>query len=288
MTVLQAAITGVLVGGLYALMAVGLSVTWGTLRVINLAHFGLILLGGYLTYELTTETGLNPLLTVAVTIPVLAGAGALLQWGFDRFALSEFNSLLVSFGVLIALVQVVTNIWTADFRRLPRDDNPYASESVEVFDLAFPVPTLLAFAVAILLVIGAQAILRRTYPGRALRAFAHDRAIAGAFGVDSTRLGIGLAAASGASAAAAGMLFALGNSLTPSAPFEWIGIVFVVVILGGIGQVTGTLAAGVLTGMVSSVVTVVWSPSTAPFVVFSMIVLALLFRPRGLFVRTGG
>jgi branched-chain amino acid transport system permease protein len=166
--------------------------------------------------------------------------------------------------------------------------NPYATDSVPLFDLAFPLPTLLAFVVAALLVVGAQVVLRRTYPGRALRAFGHDRAIAGAFGVDSTRLGIGLAAASGASAAVAGMLFALGNSMTPSIPFEWVGIVFAVVILGGIGQVTGTLAAGALIGVVSSVVTVVWSASTAPFVVFSMIILALLFRPRGLFVRSGG
>jgi branched-chain amino acid transport system permease protein len=284
-TVLQAAITGILVGGLYGLMAVGLSVTWGTLRVINLAHFGLILIGGYLTYELTTETGINPIATAVVTIPLLALAGALLQWGYDRLLVSEFNSLLVSFGILIALIQITTNIWTADFRRLPREVNPYATESLRIGDLAFPLPTLLAFGVAVVLVLGFHAVLRRTYAGRALRAFAHDRGIAAAFGIDSARLGIGLAAASGASAAAAGMLFALGNSLTPATPFEWIGIVFAVVILGGIGQVVGTLAAGALTGMISSVVAVVWSPSTAPFVVFSLIVLALLFRPRGLFVR---
>jgi branched-chain amino acid transport system permease protein len=94
-----------------------------------------------------------------------------------------------------------------------------------------------------------------------------------------------LAGASGASAAVAGMLWALTTQLVPSAPFEWIGIVFAVVILGGIGHVLGTLAAGVLVGVVSSVVSVVWENTAAPVVVFSAIILALLLRPRGLFVR---
>jgi branched-chain amino acid transport system permease protein len=284
-TLLQAAISGVLTGGLYALMAVGLSLTWGMLKVINLAHFALILLGGYLSYELATSTDLNPLLTVMVTAPLLALAGAALQWAFDRFRVSEFNSLLVSFGVLIAVVQIVSNVWSADFRRLPRDVNPYATQSVRIGDLAFPTPNLIGCLVAVAIVVAGGAVLQRTFAGRALRAFAQDRPIAAAFGIDSVRLSVGLAAASAASAAVAGMLYALGNALTPSTPFEWFGTVFAVVILGGIGRIGGTLAAGVLIGMVASVVAVIWSPSAAPFVLFSMIVLALLFRPRGLFAR---
>jgi branched-chain amino acid transport system permease protein len=168
---------------------------------------------------------------------------------------------------------------------MPGDVNPYATQSIRIGDLAFPTPNLIGFLVALAIVVGGGAVLRRTFAGRALRAFAQDRPIAAAFGIDSVRLSVGLAAASGATAAVAGMLFALGNALTPSTPFEWFGIVFAVVILGGIGRVGGTLAAGTLIGMVASVVAVIWSPSAAPFVLFSMIVLALLFRPRGLFAR---
>jgi branched-chain amino acid transport system permease protein len=284
-TVLQAAISGALAGGLYALMAVGLSLTWGMLRVINLTHFGLILVGGYLTFELATNVGINPLLTLVVTVPVLFVAGAALQWAFDRFGLTEFNSLLVSFGLLIATIQVVSNVWSADFQRMSADVNPYATQSLRLGPLVFPAPTLLAFLAALAIVGGAHLWLQRTYPGRALRAFAQDRTIAAAFGIDHVRLGALLGGAAGASAAVAGMLVAVDRPLTPSTPFEWFGIVFAVVILGGIGNTVGTLAAGLLVGALSGVVATVWSPATSPLVIFSLIIVALLVRPRGLFVR---
>jgi branched-chain amino acid transport system permease protein len=143
-------------------------------------------------------------------------------------------------------------------------------------------PTLIAFAAAVVLTAAAQLSLRRTFVGRALRAFAEDRTVAAAFGIDHRRLGVLLAGAAGASAAVAGLLWALSNAITPSTPYEWFGIVFAVVILGGIGNVAGTLLAGVLVGTLSSVVSVVWSPAAAPLAVFSAIVLALLFRPHGL------
>jgi branched-chain amino acid transport system permease protein len=124
---------------------------------------------------------------------------------------------------------------------------------------------------------------RRTIAGRGMRAIAQDRAVAAAFGVDHRRLSLVLGGVAGASAAAAGMVFALTNSLSPSVAYEWFGIVFAVVILGGIGDVVGTLVAGVAVGVVSGVVSAAWSPATAPIVLFSAIVLALVLRPQGLF-----
>ncbi|HYQ67564.1 branched-chain amino acid ABC transporter permease [Actinophytocola sp.] len=283
MNVVQATLSGALIGGLYALMAIGLSVTWGVLRVINLAHFGLILIGAYLTFQLTTSWGIDPLLTLVVTVPAMFVAGAVLQWVFDRLALAEFNSLLVSFGLLIITIQVASNVWSADFQRMDAAVNPYATESVSIGRLVFPVTTLLAFVLAGLVVLGAHLVLRRTFAGRALRAIAQDRAVAGAFGVDHRKLSLLLGGAVGATAALAGAVFSLSNALTPETAYEWFGIVFAVVILGGIGEVVGTFAAGVLVGVLSGVVSVVWSPATAPFVLFSAIILALLLRPRGLF-----
>jgi branched-chain amino acid transport system permease protein len=283
MNVVQATLSGALIGGLYALMAIGLSVTWGVLRVINLAHFGLILIGAYLTFQLTTSWGIDPLLTLVVTVPAMFVAGAVLQWIFDRLALAEFNSLLVSFGLLIITIQVASNVWSADFQRMDAAVNPYATESVSIGRLVFPVTTLLAFVLAGLVVLGAHLVLRRTFAGRALRAIAQDRAVAGAFGVDHRRLSLLLGGAVGATAALAGAVFSLSNALTPETAYEWFGIVFAVVILGGIGEVVGTFAAGVLVGVLSGVVSVLWSPATAPFVLFSAIILALLLRPRGLF-----
>ena len=283
MTVVQAILSGALIGGLYALMALGLSATWGVLRIINLAHFGLILIGAYLTYQLATSWGIDPLLTLVVTVPALFVAGAALQWLFDRLAVSEFNSLLISFGLLIITIQVAANVWSADFQRMTAAVNPYATRSLTVGRLVFPVTTLFAFVLAGLVVLGAHLVLRHTFAGRALRAIAQDSAVAGAFGVNHRRLSLVLGGIVGATAALAGAVFALSNALTPETAYEWFGIVFAVVILGGIGEVAGTLAAGVLVGVLSGVVSVVWSPATAPFVLFTAIILALLLRPRGLF-----
>jgi len=283
MNVVQAVLSGALIGGLYALMAIGLSVTWGVLRIINLAHFGLILISAYLTFQLATSWGVDPLLTLLVTVPAMFVAGAALQWLFDRLAVSEFNSLLVSFGLLIITIQVAANIWSADFQRMTASVNPYATASVSLGRLVFPVTTLVAFVLAGVVVFGAHLVLRRTFAGRALRAIAQDSAVAGAFGVDHRRLSLVLGGLVGATAALAGAVFALSNALTPETAYEWFGIVFAVVILGGVGEVTGTLAAGILVGVLSGVVAVVWSPATAPFVLFTAIILALLLRPRGLF-----
>lgn len=285
MNTLQAAISGALQGSLFALMALGLSLTWGFLRVINLAHFGLVLLGAYFTFQLATASPLGPITTIVVTIPALFLLGAIIQYAFERFAVSELNSLLLSYGLLIIIIQVVHNIWTADFQRLPSTVNPYAIQSVRVGDLIFPLPTVLAAAFGVVLVVSTSFILNRTYAGRALQAFGQDREIASAFGIDHRTLGLVLAGASGATAAVAGMLVTLRGTITPDAAIEWVGLVFAIVILGGIGNVAGTLWAGLLVGAVSGIVAIVWSPATSPLVVFTLVVLALLFRPSGLFRR---
>jgi branched-chain amino acid transport system permease protein len=288
MKFLQAALTGMLLGGLHALMAVGLSLSWGVLRIINLAHFGLILIGGYLTFQIASSWHVDPIVTLVISVPVLFAAGALLQWGFDRLAVTELNSLLLSFGLLVILVQAVSNVWTADFRQIAIDANPYATGSVSLGRLVFPSSTLIAFALSIVIIGGAHLALQRTFIGRALRAFAKDRTVAAAFGIDHRRISIVLAGVAGGSAAVAGMLFAMSTALTPFVAFEWFGIVFAVVILGGIGNVVGTLAAGLLVGALSSLASVIHSPATEPFVVISLIVVALHVRPQGLFARAGG
>lgn len=285
MSTVQAALTGALLGGLYAVMAVGLSVSWGMLRVINLAHFGMILLGAYLTFQLATGWGLDPILTLVITVPVMFVLGAGLQWVYERTGLVEFTSLLVSFGVMIIAIQAVHNIWTADFQRMGPQANPYGTRSLFLGGLALPVSTLIAFGFGAVLIGAAWLLLRTTFAGRAVRAFAEDRAVAAAYGIDHRRLGMLVAGISGATAAVAGMLWALSYTLIPDAPYEWIGIVFAVVILGGIGHVLGTLGAGVLVGVLTSVVSVIWESRAALVVVFAVIILALLVRPHGLFVR---
>src|ERR1041384_3263255 len=188
MKFLQAALTGMLLGGLHALMAAGLSLSWGVLRIINLAHFGLILVGAYLTFQIASSWHIDPILTLVVTVPVLFAGGALLQWGFDRLAVTELNSLLLSFGLLVVMVQAVSNIWTADFQQMTAVVNPYATGSLSIGRLVFPTTTLIAFALSVLIIAAGHQALQRTFIGRALRAFAMDRTIAAAVGIDHPRI----------------------------------------------------------------------------------------------------
>jgi branched-chain amino acid transport system permease protein len=283
MNAVQVAVSGAMIGGLYALMAAGLSVTWGVLRVINLAHFGLILLGAYLTYALVGAWHVDPILTVVVTASALFVLGACLQWAYDRLKIVEFNSLLVSFGLLIIIIQIASNVWTADHRELSQSDDRYVTSSVHLGALALPTNRIIALACAVLLLGGGHLVLQRTFLGRGMRAFAHDRTVAAAFGIDHRRLGLLLGGMAGASAGVAGMVFMLGNFVQPSTAYDWFGIVFAVVILGGLGNLLGTLLAGVAVGVVSGLVSLIWSQGVEPIALFLAIILALLLRPQGLF-----
>jgi branched-chain amino acid transport system permease protein len=284
--VVQGIVSGGLIGGLYALMAVGLSVTWGILRVINVMHFALILIAGYLTLQFTESWGWDPLVTMLVSVPILFAVGAAIQFAYDVFKLQEFNSLLVSFGLLIVVIQAATLIWTADFRSLPSEHNAYATDAIHLGTVVLPFTTLIAFVLAVALIAGAHMLLIRTFLGRAMRAFSQDRPVAAAFGIRDRRLALIVAGGAGASAAVAGAIFMLGNHVAPTVPYSWFGIVFAVVILGGIGNLLGTLWAGIGIGVLSGVVATVWSPSAEPLVLFLAIALALVLRPQGLFTRS--
>jgi branched-chain amino acid transport system permease protein len=286
-TYVQAAVSGVMVGGLYAIMALGLSLSWGLLKVINLAHLALILASGYVTYQLTSSTGLDPLLSVFVVVPALLVVGVAVQWVIERFDVDELNTLLLSFGLFIIAIRLLNNIWSADFKRIDDTKNPYATHSLLLGDIAFPVPQLLALGAAVVIAVAAFVVLRYTYFGKALRALAYDREVAAAFGVDHRRIGIVAAGIGTAMGGIAGVLIGINQSLFPQLAYEWVGLIFTVVILGGIGNLLGAVAAGVLIGVISSVVGVAWTHQGAPLVTFLVLIVALLLRPNGLFGRLG-
>ncbi len=284
-TVAQAALSGVLIGGLYAVMSVGISLSWGVLKVINLAHFSFILLGAYVTYQLSTSLGWDPLLALLVVLPGGFIAGVLLQIFFELARLDEFQSLIISFGIFIIFQSVSRTIWTADFRRIDGAVNPYESMSFFVGDLAVQVAPLLALAAAAGIAIGVSLLLSRTYFGKAVRAIVDDPEIAGAYGIDHRRVAIVLSGLATAFSAMAGLFISTFQSLSPSMSFGWFGIVFSVVILGGLGNSVGALGAGVIVGVGAGVAAAVWGPLSAPLVTFLILIAALLFRPEGLFAR---
>ena len=286
-TYVQAAVSGAMVGGLYAIMALGLSLTWGLLKVINLAHFALILASAYVTYEFTSSTGWNPLLALAIVVPGMFVLGVAIHWLIEYFQVDEFNSLLLSFGLFIIAIRVIDNIWSADFRQIDGEDNPFASRALFIGDIAFPVTQLMAFGAALAFAIGSYFVLRRTYFGKAIRALAYDSEMASAYGVDSRRVAMLTAGIGMAMGAVAGVLIGINQSVFPQLAFEWVGLVFTVVILGGVGNLLGAVAAGILIGVTASLVGVAWTPQGAPLVTFSLLILALIFRPNGLFGRLG-
>jgi branched-chain amino acid transport system permease protein len=282
----QSIVSGILVGGLYAVMSLGMSLSWGVLKIINLVHFAFILFSGYVTYELSTTFSLDPFVAIVVVVPVFFVAGMALQWGFEKTRISEFDSLLVTFALLLIFESLARTIWSADFRQIPIEQNPYVSGAWWLGDIALQIPRLAAFVAAVLVTFLTMYLLDRTYFGKAVRALAEDREMAVAFGINSSRVSILLAGMAAAFAALAGVFVAMSQALTPGLAVEWFGIVFPVVILGGLGSTKGSLASGVIIGVVAAVATVAAGPSMAPLITFVILILTLLFRPQGLFARS--
>lgn len=281
----QALISGILVGGLYAILAIGLSLTWGMLKVINLAHFAFTFFAAYLTYQLSTSFGLDPFLTLFVTVPLFFLVGIGLQWFFNKFDVTEFNSLLISFGLFIIVQAMMSALWTADYRRIDAQINPYAQESFWIGPFALPIPQFSAFVMAAIIAGLTIFVLNRTFTGKALRAISQDPDIAAAFGVNYKRMSMLLSGVATAYAAVAGVFIAMIFALFPEAGIEWIGVIFAVVILGGLANVPGALGAGLLIGVVQAVTSAVADPGMAPLVTFALLIVALLFKPEGLFTR---
>lgn len=281
----QALISGLLLGGLYAILAIGLSLTWGMLKVINLAHFAFAFFAAYITYQLSTSYGVDPFLTVIVTAPLLFLIGVGLQWCFNKFDVSEFNSLLVTFGLFIIFQALMTALWTADYRRIDSEINPYAQESFWIGPFALPIPQFGSFIAAMIIAGLTIYVLNYTYTGKALRAISQDKDMAAAYGVNYRKMSMLLMGVSTAYAAVAGVFIAMIFALFPEAGVEWIGVVFAVVILGGLANVPGALGAGLLIGVVQAVTAAVANPGMAPLVTFTLLIVALLFKPEGLFTR---
>lgn len=275
----QSALGGLLHGGIYALLALGLSLSWGLLRLVNLSHFALAFLGAYLTYHLGTNFGFPPWLSVAIIAPAFFLAGIALHAVFVRFKVSEFASMLVTFGVTILIESLIQWIWSADFRSY---ETSYAQESLHLGPLFVPLLELIAFICACVLAAGAWLGLHRTSLGKALRAAAHDGPIAAAFGINARRLSYVLAGLCAASAGVAGVFIALTSTLAPSQIEAWIGVVFAVVIIGGLGNPLGALAAGVLIGVSEAVTMAAVNPAWAPLVAFSILIILLLWKPKWL------
>ena len=271
----QAILSGIFIGALYGLLGLGLSLSWGMLRQINLAHFALAFLGAYLTYQLTTVSGLDPLLTLALIAPCFFAFGVLMHWLLARFAISPFNSLLVTFGLTVIIESLIQWIWTADQRMM---DSAYGAMKFKIGALYVPFPELLTLVMAVTLSLCTWAMLRYTDLGKAMRAAAEDAPIAAAFGVNERALSLLLSGYSAALAGVAGVCLALSFTLAPSQIYGWIGVVFAAVMIGGLGNPVGPLLAGIVIGVSEALTMALTAPAWAPLVSFSLLIVVLLVR----------
>ncbi len=272
----QSILSGIFIGGLYGLVGLGLGLTWGLLRQINLAHFGFVFLSAYSSYHMATVWGFDPLITLLILPPLFFGLGVAMQWVLARFEISPFNSLLVTFGITVMIESLVQAVWTADFRRL---ESAYNSQKFVLGTLYVPVPELITLVLAVVISVSVWAAMRYTDLGKALRAMAQDGPIAAAFGINQKGMSLVLAGVCAALAAVAGICLALTFALTPSQIFAWVGVVFAAVMLGGLGSALGPLFAGIIIGVSEAITMAVAAPSWAPIVSFSLLIVMLLFKP---------
>jgi branched-chain amino acid transport system permease protein len=271
----QSVLSGIFIGALYGLLGLGLTLAWGMLRQINLAHFALVFLGAYLTWQLGAA-GIDPALSLVLIAPGFFVLGVALHWLLARFKVSPLNTLLATFGFMVMIEALIQWLWTADFRRL---ESHYADVKWRIGPLFVPLPELFTLLVAVGLAFATWAVLRYTDLGKAMRATAEDAPMASAFGVNERLLSLLLSGLCASFAAVAGLCLALSHTLAPSQIYAWIGVVFAVVMLGRLGNPLGPLAAGLIVGVSESITMALTAPAWAPLVSFSLLIAVLLFRP---------
>ncbi|MEY9967999.1 branched-chain amino acid transport system permease protein [Streptacidiphilus sp. MAP12-16] len=282
-TAVQAAILGLLTGGVYALMASGQTLIFGVLKVVNLAQGALVVLAAYLSYSLFTGLGIDPFLTVLILAPAMFAVGAAVQWLFLR-PLHRTDagqlSLLVTFAVALGIEGVLALIYGGDYRSTQPG---YVNRSWTLGGYQIGEVRFAAFLLS-LATLGALALLLgRTRFGRAVRATAQNPTAARLLGVEDSRvaaLGFGLGAAT---AAAAGAVYGMVYSFNPNSHYDLISRLLSIVILGGLGSLGGTVVAALAMGVVSALVGALISPVWSDFSFFAVLLAVLLLRPQGLF-----
>jgi branched-chain amino acid transport system permease protein len=280
--------TGLITGGIYALVALGLNLQYGLMRVLNVAHGEFLMLGAYVTYSLHTGWGANPLLTLLVTGPAAFGAGLVLHRLLYARVLGqaeareaiESRSLLLSFGLLFVLQNAALLVWSADLRGYS-----YLATPLRVLGAVFPANRVLAAVVALGLSVGFYVYLRRSLTGKAIRALMDEPEGAQLVGVNLTRLhgvcfGLGVAMA-----AVTGSLISMLFELTPFVGLPYTVTALVVVILGGLGNVAGSLLGALLLGVVETAGVYLASSDIRLISSYAVLSLILILKPAGLFGR---
>jgi branched-chain amino acid transport system permease protein len=282
--VIESIISGILIGGIYALLSVGFGLTWGTMKVLNISHAVFAVLGAFVAYWFFVKAGLDPTLSLPLLVVLMFLAGAVVYRLVIRPVMKAKNvimaSMVATFGVAIIVENVMSFFWRPDPRVLKP---PYTGSSIFIGEMAISKGPLIGFSVAILAIALLYWFLHHTYTGKGVQATWQNPMGAALVGINPEYVSLITFGLSIAAAGAAGVAMALIYAFYPSVQSVWTIFVFMVTIVGGVGSVIGTALAGLLIGFIIGV-----CAAFLPFVwvnvlLFALLLIILMFRPEGLF-----
>lgn len=280
---LQSLILGILLGGLYALLASGLTLYFGVMRVVMIAHSAFLILAAYLAWWFTSTTGIDPLVSLVGTVPLFFVLGVLMQ----RVLLSRLKpatltmmSVLLTFAVALTIEGTIGFVFTGTQRRIQL---PYSGSSIEFFGAQIAVVKLIAFVLAAVSLTVLYLVLKKTRFGQALRATIQNKEAAELVGIDTRKVagygfGVGLA-----TAAIGGTALALDATIYPSLHWHWIGPLMAIIVVGGLGSIPGAAAAAMVLGVSQSLLQIPMGTTWAQTIFYVVLFATLVFRPHGFF-----
>ncbi|HSP16672.1 MAG TPA: branched-chain amino acid ABC transporter permease [Thermoanaerobaculia bacterium] len=277
----QALISGILIGGVYALIGIGLTIIFGVMRIINFAHGDIQMVGMYITFFLFTLLNVDPFVSILITGPLMFLFGALLQRLFINRVLGALpqNQILLTIGLGLVMSNAIMLAFTSDYRILT---TTYSSSSVKIAGISVSSPLVISFVITVAITIALYWFLLKTDTGQAIRATAQDREAAQLMGINVSRMSVIAFGLGSALAGAAGALISPTYYIFPQVGSTFTLKAFVITVLGGMGSVVGATLGGVLIGVAESIGGVYLGAGWKEVVVFVLFLLVLLFRPAGL------
>jgi branched-chain amino acid transport system permease protein len=284
--VINAIIAGLLLGGFYAAVSLGISISFGMLDVVNIAHPAFIILGSYVAYIVNATFGFDPILVSVVLSPLFFLLGMALYriyyLCFEKRGQESLRGLAFFFGILFITEVTLVLIFGVDYRMA---STVYGDVTWRAGDIDFPMRLVVPFLVSVTMVVGVQLFLTHTFFGRAVLAVAQDQLALRLMGVNPVRVKELAFALSIATAGVAGAFLIVIQPVQPAIGREYIGLVFAVCVLGGMGSIWGTLIGALVLGIAESFTSTYFGPSWAPAVSFGLLLATLAFRPTGLLGR---
>jgi branched-chain amino acid transport system permease protein len=286
--IFQIFLTGLVMGGIYALIAVGLNLIYGTMRLINIAHGELIMLGAYITYWLYTICGISPLLSIFIVLVSCALIGLAVYKGLFLSMIKnsksvktlESNSLLIFFGLSIGFSNIACLLWTADIRGYT-----YMTRVVHICGVPLMYNRLFALIVSLVVCLLCYTLLHKTMLGKAIRAFIQNKEASQLTGIRPNLIYKCSFSLAFALAGLAGCLLSMFYEITPFMGFPYTIIAFITVVLGGLGNILGSLLGGFILGLIESLGVNLTSPGFRPILTYSVFIFIILIKPKGIFGR---